>query len=343
LYANSDASLVIVQAQLGTWGSETFRYYALENGHLFGSWGSDNAPLGIDLSDRTSRVATIYGNGNQLVEVRSADGSIVFSKIWRSQPLSVSFAEDGASLFLSDEAGMLSRLDERGETIWHVQLGCSAVLARDATRLYAAGWDGRVRAFTMDGHQRWQLDLTAAMSSETVHAKSAKSEVLHVPERAAMTSQVAPSGVNLLRSGQAVLTVGGTRGWKSAGKVTVEPSALTNGNWDDVTSPWLPADELYWDATTSRRPWAEIALKTPTNLHALTVHENRQFPESWPNESLIQVWDDARQRWRTVKHAAFLRGPDVNYTFDLKQVTKLRYVPWGNLFHNLHTSEIELR
>jgi hypothetical protein len=55
------------------------------------------------------------------------------------------------------------------------------------------------------------------------------------------------------------------------------------------------------------------------------------------------VWDVAAGRWRTVRHAAFLRGPVNSYSLDLKHVTKLRYLPWSSMFRNFYTSEIEVR
>ncbi|HEY1534672.1 MAG TPA: hypothetical protein VGF76_11650, partial [Polyangiaceae bacterium] len=294
IYSNDDGSLVILQAQLGKAGS--LRYYALGHGQLVGSWASVDPPLASDISERTGRVVTAYGNGSRLLEVRTADGTIVFSTTWHSQPLAVVFAEDGASVFVSDDAGGLSRVDATGGTIWHVQLGCSAELAQDDARLYVAGWDGRVRAFTSDGHERWNLDLTESMKSVGVDTRSVAPPVVHEPHRPASASADTPKGVNLLRSGRAKLSVGGTQGWKSTGKVQIDASALTNGVLDDVVSPWVSRDEVFWDGTASRKVWAEVDFKEPTTVHSLTVYENPKFPESWPTESLLQIWDETEQR-----------------------------------------------
>jgi hypothetical protein len=343
LYANDDGSLVVLQAQLGTWGRESFRYYALADGRLAGSWNSADAPLALDVSDRTGRIAAIYGNSSRLLEVRLKNGTVAFSRTWHSQPLAVVFAEDGASVFVSDDAGVVSRLDAHGEIVWQAQLGCSAELTRDETGLYAAGWDGRVRAFTAAGGLRWRLDLSEPMAALTARSENAPASVHEAQRNALSASTVIPSGVNLLRSGQATLKVGGTPGWKSGGRVELDGGTLTNGVLDDAVDPWLSREELYWDGTTSRKIWAEMDLARPTNLHSLTVYENPNFPESWPSESLIQVWDEARQGWRTAMRAAFLHGPVTRYALDLKGVTKLRYVFLGNYFRNFHTSEIELR
>jgi hypothetical protein len=343
VYSNSDGSEVVFQTQLG--GAGAVRYYALDQGRITGIWGSGEAPLGLQIADHTGRVVAAYGGGSRLLEVRLPDGSLVFGKIWHAQPMAVSFAEDGASVFVSDDAGALSRLDPQGNLVWQVQLGCSAELAQDGAQLYAAGWDGRLRAFTSDGHERWKLDLTGPMTSAAIQGRGAPttSAAVHEPKRSAGISTDAPSGVNLLRSGQATLTVGGTRGWKSNGAVEIDASTLTNGNVEDNDTPWMSTGELFWDGTGSRKVWAELDLKQPTTVHTLTVYENPKFPESWPTESLIQVWDDANGRWRTAKHAVFLRGSRATYVLNLKRVSKLRYVPWANYFINFHTSEIELR
>jgi hypothetical protein len=342
IYSNGDGSLVVMQAQLGK-ATGPLRYYAIGRGQLIGSWASADAPLALDISDKTSSVVTAYGNGSRLLEVRTADGSVTFSVTWHSQPLAAVFAEDGASVFVSDDAGMLSRIDATGALAWQVKLGCSAELAQDDARLYAAGWDGRVRAFTPDGRERWSLDLTEPMKNGGLNARDAAPAVVYEAHRAASASNKIPKGANLLRSGKATLIVGGTPGWKSTGKVQIEASELTNGVLDDASSPWLTQDEVFWDGTASRKVWAEVDFKEPTAVHSLTVYENPKFPESWPTESLLQVWDSNEQRWRTAKHGVFLRGPVSTYSLDLKRVTKLRYLPWNSYFRNFHTSEIELR
>ena len=341
LYANSDGSLAVVQAQLGKDGR--VRYYALERGNLVGTWGGEHPALGLDVADRTGRIATVFGGGTRLLEVRAPDGTVTFSRTWHSQPLAIAFAEDGASVFLSDESGVLSRLDARGTVVWQANLGCSAELARDETRLYAAGWDGRVRAFTVDGHERWSLDLTPSMAATPMPTTKAPAALAHQPVRSSSASSAVPTGVDLLRSGRATLAVGGTPGWKSTGKVQIDVSALTNGVLDDAVTPWLSRDEVYWAGTASGKVWAELTFKQPTKVHSLTVYENPNFPESWPTESLIQVWDDVKERWRTVRHPVFLRGPSATYALDLEGVKKLRYVPWSNYFRNFHTSEIDVR
>jgi hypothetical protein len=166
---------------------------------------------------------------------------------------------------------------------------------------------------------------------------------VHAPQRAPQTSDAVPPGVNLLRSGRATLTVGGTRAWGSRGLVQVTPAELTNGATDEVETPWLPSEDVYWDGIASRQVWAEIDFAQPSDVHSLTVYENPRHADSWPTESCIQVWDVAAGRWRTVRHAAFLRGPVNSYSLDLKHVTKLRYLPWSSMFRNFYTSEIEVR
>ena len=342
LYADEDGSLVLLQAQLGSWGKASYRYYALENGHATGSWTTEDGALSVAVSDRTKRVALTYGNGSRLLEVRAADGTIVFNQTWHTQPLALVFAEDGTSLFVSDEGGLLSRLDACGNLVWQTSLGNNAELARSDAGLYAAGWDGRLRAFTPEGKERWTLDLTTQMASLQV-TPNPKGLAPHEPQRPIQTSAQIPTGTNLLKTKQATLLVGGTPGFASWGQVQVAADALTNGALDDVATPWIPNEDLFWDGTTGRKVWAEIDFKTATDIHSLTVFENPKFPDSWPTESSIQFWDKDEARWRTAKHAAFLRGPVNTYSLDLKRMTKLRYVPWSNSFRNFYTSEIEVR
>ena len=342
VYSNSNASLVVFRTQIG--GTGALRFYALNRGRLLGSWGSSDTPFALEIAERGERVAVAYGGGSRLLELRLADGTVVYDKTWHAQPIAIALAEDGMSVFVSDDAGLLSKLDPRGNILWQVPLGCSAELAWDGARLYAAGWNGRLHAFTSDGQEHWKLDLTESIANMIPGtATSVAPPRMHEPERPSSASSSLPRGVNLLRSGGATLTVGGTRGWMSRGTVEIEAGALTNGNVEDSATPWLSNDELFWDGTALRKVWAQMDLKQPTDVHSLTVYENSKFRDSWPTESLIQAWDEANQRWRTVKHGVFLNGARATYLLDLKRVSKLRYVLWGNYFRNFHTSEIELR
>jgi len=218
--------------------------------------------------------------------------------------------------------------------------------------VYAAGWDGRLRAFGQDGKARWTLDLTPAMlEEEPMRAVCASTGALTLPSPRGRGEEGVPEGENLLRdAGQgrpaynrATLKLGGTPSWMSEGKLQVKAEELTNGKTDDVATPWLHLDELFWDATAGRQVWAEIEFKQPTDVNALTVYENPKSPNSWPTEGLVQVWDDGLKRWNTAAFGVFLRGPVNTYRLGLKGATKLRYVPWNSYYRNFHTSEIEVR
>jgi hypothetical protein len=161
--------------------------------------------------------------------------------------------------------------------------------------------------------------------------------------RPSTTTQQVPAGENLLQTGKAKLTLGGISGWMSNGTVQVTPAELTNGKLDDLTRPWLSLDELFWDAATGRQVWAEINFSEPTDVQAITVHEDSHHPESWPNEGLVQVWDEKEAAWKTAAFGVFLKGPVNTYQLDLKAVRKLRYLPWSDYYRNFWTSEIEIR
>jgi hypothetical protein len=195
-----------------------------------------------------------------------------------------------------------------------------------------------------DGALEWTFDLTPALTSLDAATRT-KNEIVNEPVRAAGASSSAPATPlpNLLATGAARLSIGGTPGWKSQGKLQVEASSLYNGRTDDNDTPWLSLPEQYWDAVASRKVWIEIELDHPTDLHSLTVHENPAHPEAWPTAAVVQAWDERDMRWRTVKYAAFLHGSVARYPLSLRGVKKVRYVPWGSYFRNFYTSEIELR
>jgi hypothetical protein len=129
----------------------------------------------------------------------------------------------------------------------------------------------------------------------------------------------------------------------SQGEVEIKAEALTNGKFDDVETPWLRLNELFWDGQAGRQVYAEIEFKEPTDVHALTVYENNNHPESWPSEGLVQVWDEASKHWNTAARGVFLIGPLNTYKLDLKGAKRIRYAPWNSYYRNFYTSEIEVR
>jgi hypothetical protein len=348
LQTSPDGSRVLLQVMMGSWGRETYRFFSLEGGKAVGSWDMPNEPSTLAVADATGWVAGALKNG--LLEVRRTDGSLAISRLWAGQPLSLAFAADGQSLYVADDAGKLSRLDAGGRIVWSLDLGRVVSLGARDGRLYAAGWDGRLRAISDEGKVRWSLDLTPALRDSDPRAVLTAStriepSSLHQARREPTTSSRVPEGENLLRNGKgkAILTLGGTPGWGSEGAVQIKPEALTNGKLDDVTTPWLSVDDVFWDAFGGRQVWAEIAFQSPTDVHALTVHEHPGHPDSWPASGVVQVWDESLKTWTTAARGDFLDGPTNTYTLDLKGVAKIRYLPWDSYFRNFYTSEIEVR
>jgi len=338
LFSGESGALVVLQARLGSAG--VVRYFVLANGHSAGAWSSQDDAQALAVSESNGRIAVAYGGGSRILELRRADGSLIFSKVWHSQPLAIALTADGAALFVSDDAGELSRIDANGDILWQRSLDSSAALAWDDQTLYVASWNGRVRALNASGHERWVIDLTPRLA-ELSAAGAPPPTAVHEAVRASTASSAVVPGPNLLRSAGATVSVGGTPGWKSQGSVAISASMLTNGR-DDDEAAWIPAGELYSDGVGNRKVWIEMNFARPTRIHSVTVRENPVHPESWPTGSLLQIWDDLEQRWKTAQRGLFLRGPRNTYRLEAT-IRRLRYVPWGNYFENFHTSEIEVR
>ena len=360
---------MLLRAQQGSWGQETYRYYSMNSaGEVLGTWDVKNPPMSVSLSNN-GRVVGLFKD--RLIEVRDEKGVVQVSRLWDDcHPLTVAFFGD--TVYVTDSDGMLSRLDHTGKINARVTLGGVAQVAAGRDVLYTAQWNGRVKSFTPDLQPRWAIDLTPHMTDANPLAALAASANLDGATvvqavRASTTSRDVPEGENLLAgavaakedvknkdgkvTGQrnvsandrAVVRVGGTPGWLSGGKVTVKPEQLTDGRKDDVTTPWIPIGDLDTDAWTGRQAWVEIEFKQPTDVAAVTVYENPNFPASFPREAQVMVWNEDRQDWDTVTHSVFMTGPVNTYTVNLKAVTKLRYVPWHSYWNNFYTSEIEVR
>ena len=348
LHTSPSGAKVLLQVQKDSFGKETYRFYTLgADGKPAGMWDCKAAPVNVAVADGTGWVAEAYKD--RLLEVRSADGLVVHNSLWKgADPVSICFAADGKSLYVADDADRLALVGEDGVIRWQADIGAVSHLAAAGDRVYAAGWDGRLRALSAEGKLIWTLDLTRSLlysdPAKMVVAESTLDENTVIQaHRDPITTATVPAGKNLLGTDATTVTVGGTSGWLSGGKVNVKAEDLVNGQLDDVTEPWLPLSDVFYDSVTGRQVWVEVAFKQPTDVHSLTVYENIHHPESWPTDGLVQVWDDDQKRWRTAARGIFLHDPVTTYSFDLKQVTKIRYVPWSSYFRNFYTSEIEVR
>ena len=348
LYTSPDGRRLLLQVQVGSWDKETYSFYVVENGKAAAHWstGTGCAPTSVALADATGNIGLLYAS--RLVEMRKSDGGLMYNFLWPCQPVACVFDPDGEHLYLADQFGDLVKLDPAGKEIWRTEIGCPATLTANADGVYAACWGGRVRAFTPAGEMRWTLDCTTAMLTDKPLADLAAgadsaTRAIWQPRREPTTQEKTPPGENLLATGKAKLKVGGTAGWMSEGKVQIKAEDLANGKVDDVDTPWLHLDELFWAATAGRQVFAEIEFTPAADVSALTVYENPRYPDSWPTEGVVQVWDEKEQKWITAAFGVHLRGPVNTYRLDLKNVSKIRYAPWNSYFRNFYTSEIEAR
>ena len=352
------------------------------DGEQRGSWDSPLTPSCLALDSAAGRIAAAYRGGERgeglgrILELRDESGGLLENVAWDSLPLSVEFSDDGSRLFVADDAGNLTCLDRRCQRLWQTDVGCTLVLAAgrkgvQSGRLYAGGRDGRLRAFNADGRILWTVDLTPAMNDRRpmdLVAQAGRLDPAPIVEavRPSNCSPTAPPGPNLLAgckaarmkiadaqgkpsdqdvaaNGKATLSLGGTPGWMSAGRVQVKPEELANGKTDDVDVPWLHPHEMFWDGTAGRQVYVIIDFAAPTDVRAITVYENPERKSSWPTQGLIQLWDEKLKQWDTVKVGTFLHGPVNTYEVNLRGVRRIRYVPWSNYFRNFYTSEIEIR
>ncbi|HLX61045.1 MAG TPA: hypothetical protein VKX17_07160 [Planctomycetota bacterium] len=397
LLTSPDGKTIVLQVQLGGWGKETYRYYRIEEGKAIGQWNAKHLPSAVAVGNQSLVVPPLGGTGDgaravppkggttndgwtalafkeQLprIDVRRSDGSLVWSSAWMRSVISMAFSEDGKALYVADDSGKITRVNEAGDAEWSLTLESLAHIAVKGRRIYAAGWDGRVRCIEDllvvpplggpgDGLRAvppkggttnkiaWTLDCTPAMNDSAdpmkalaENARNPGATIIQA-SRAPTTSRKVPAGENLFRNGKARLTLCGTKGWMSQGELELKAEALTNGKFDDVETPWLRLNELFWDAQAGRQVFAEIEFKEPTDVHSLTVYENANHPEAWPTEGLVQVWDESAKKWNTAARGIFMVGPVNTYRLDLKSAKKIRYAPWNSYYRNFYTSEIEVR
>ena len=369
LYTSPNNSQWLLQAMVGSWGKEYYRFYTVRDGKEGANWQSATAPTVVALADANGNIAE--ANKGCALSLRRQDGALIYSLLWQAQPISLVFAADGESLYVADGSGTVSLLDREGRTRWQIAVPAVTALAISRDRLYAAAWTGRVHAFSLDGKPAWIFDCTPAMISDDPMALVAQASALsagavHRVTGQRSTSSEVPAGENLLANAvpgsykvtnnageqvnvngvgneKAVLHVGGTKGWKSSGTVRVKAEQLVNGRIDDVTIPWLTLGEMHWAANTARQVWAVVSFTEPTDVANITVYEHPNYPDSWPRDAVVQQWNSDMKRWDTVAYGIFMESAVNTYTLNLQGVRMLRYVPLVSYYANFYTSEIEVR
>ena len=342
LFASPDGRHLLVQVQNGSWLAKSFAFYRLDaaTGALRGTgWTNPASPHATAVGNGDGLVAEVFSG--RKIEVRSADGSLRFNQLWSgADPVSLAFSSDGKRLYVADDADRLSCVGLDGMLRWQVPLGAVAQLAVSGTRIYAAGWDGRVRAFAADGTLCWSLDCTKALDANDplgaiLTAGKYSPETVIAADRPSSASPQVPAGDDLVAA--RLVKIGGE---KLEGDFI---TALQRGAAIDSDKPLISPKQLCQDMLAGQQAQFFLDFKNPTDVGSLTVYENSKHPDSYPTDSFIGVWDETNQQWVTVKRGVFLHGPVNTYTLNLKGVKKLIYCPWNNYGNNFYTSKLEVR
>ncbi len=342
VFFSLDGRNLLVKVQNGSWNMETYSFFSLDpaSGAVKGATKpSKDAPVLLAVGSGDGLVAAAYAGRN--IELRTSDGAMLFNRLWSgADPVSLAFSSDGKQLYVADDAGCLTCVGRSGEPVWQSHIGAVAQLAASGTRIYAAGWDGRVRAFSADGRLHWTLDCTPAMDTADpmgalVTACEYELESVVAAKRPSNASSQTPPGEDLVAGG--MVTVGSD---KIEGEFI---HLLQQGKPIDTGKPLISPQQLMQDMLAGQQAQFIFEFPKPTDVGSLTVYENSKHPESYPTDSFIGVWDEAGKQWLTAKRGVFLSGPVNTYTLNLRAVKKLLYCPWNNYGHNFYTSKIEVR
>ncbi len=346
IVSSPTGSSVALVIQDGSWDRKSYRMEVVEKGQKRASWTYTGKPEAVALSDRGGLLAC--SESGQGLDMHDSEGTLLLSMRWPSQPNSLAFNSEASHLLVADDLCGLTCLDLHGRTVWTRRIPSVSSLAVKGERIYAAGADGRLRAFSeRDGRPLWTLDLTDSLQLSQANAAwttaPAVPERVISPRRAPTTSTSVPKGPNLLDQKGVQVKAFGTSGWASSGSVQVAPKELNDGRIGGLSQPWLSRSEQFWSAYAGRQVGIEVDLPKPTHIHSITIHEDPKHPEAWPSDGLVQVYDEARKEWRSVAWGAFLNGPTNTYPVDLPDAQRIRYLPWTSYGRNFYTSEIEVR
>ena len=276
LFASQDGRNLLVKVQNGSWNAVSYSFYSVDaaRGRLKGAARtSKDAPILLAVGNGEGVVAAAYAGRN--IEVRGGNGAMLFNCLWSgADPVSLAFSGDGKQLYVADDAGRLTCVGLDGEPIWRATVGAVAQLAVSGTRIYTAGWDGRVRAFAAGGALCWTLDCTAAMDSidplGEIATASRQPETVIAVKRPSSASPDVPPGEDLVAAGLATVS-----GAKIEGEVV---SALQSGKPIDTGKPLISPQQLMQDIFTGQQ--AVIMIEFPKLTDVGAAHGLREYKAS---------------------------------------------------------------
>ncbi|MCM8786082.1 MAG: discoidin domain-containing protein, partial [Candidatus Omnitrophica bacterium] len=348
LILGDNGQIILVNLQIGSWGKERRKIYIFNyKGENIGKWDipSGFTPIDIKINEKEGLVGIIYAP-RRIVEIRDFSGKNLLSLLWKNQPISLDFIEN--NIVLSDEGGKISKIDYQGNLVIEENLNYNIkkVLSYK-DKIYAIGYNGFLIKFDNNFKKIWEIDVDNFLKIENpmnfVKNLELKKENLITYKYPSITKNYVPEGEDKIKLGLGDIKIGGTKGWMSEGKVEIKSDQLKNRKIDDVNTPWLNLDELFWNALSGRQIWIEIEFYKPEDINYLTIYENPNFPNSWVKEAVVQVWDEDNKKWETVKFGIFLNNFINTYELHLKSVKKVRFVPLSNYFKNFYISEVEVR
>ncbi|MCM8767830.1 MAG: hypothetical protein NC921_03480, partial [Candidatus Omnitrophica bacterium] len=348
LILGHNGEIILVNLQIGSWGKERRKIYLFNyKGENIAEWDIPLGftPIDIRINEKKGLIGIIY-SPRRIVEIRDFSGKVLLSLLWKNQPISLDFIEN--AILLTDESGKIYKMDYQGSIIVEENLNYNVkkILTHIDT-VYTIGYNGKIVKLDSGLKKIWEIDMDNFLITENpmniVKNLKIKKENLIKPPYSSSTENFVPEGKDKIKSGLANIKIGGTSGWMSEGKVEIKSEDLKNGRIDDIDTPWLNIDELFWDALSGRQIWIEIEFKNSEDVNYLTIYENPKFPQSWVKEAVIQVWDEKDKKWETAKFGIFLDNFVNTYQLNLKSVKKIRFVPLSNYFKNFYISEIEVR
>ena len=267
---------------------------------------------------------------------------------------SLAMLPDASKVAFSTSAGQVGVLDQTGNLLWQSNLGTRTQIAflGVSGETVVGDWRGRVRRFSAEGEQRWEVDLTprvyradAATALTTLDATPTLRVLSDRP-----VADVAPVDPARKVPVQSVAYVP-TSGWHGPVQITRQAGTLSDNNKDPLPLPWFTSgygnfnektcrDGAYWIAGAPAAPAFDLQIAQPTLIDTVIVSEDLTHPDAFPQEIKIEAWVD--DNWKIVTHDLWVDAGIHVHKFDAVTTNKLRYTVMGDLYRNLWTTEIEV-
>ncbi|MCD6408024.1 PQQ-binding-like beta-propeller repeat protein [bacterium] len=259
----------------------------------------------------------------------------------QSIPIIALTSTDDGKVVFSDTGRKIKLLSNNGKILWTISLEATGNIYTNGEYLYACDWHGNVYKFSLSsGKLLWKNNLTDHIWRDDIEKLpntpfSGKTFKFHKRKICKKPME----GNNIAT--EAKVKVEGIGAWFTTPRLLIEPQKLIDGRLNNLEKPWMSFGRQFNAGNNGSYVWAEFSWPYYVFVKGLSIHEDERYPESWPYDCCVQIWDG--EKWIDAGASIMCSGPWHNLLLNKPVMTKkLRYCVTSILSNNLWTDEIRV-